>query len=251
VRLTVLGSSPSWPNPGEAQSGFLVEAGQTRLLLDCGNGVLSRVRLLAGAPPAAVVLSHMHPDHIADVVPLLFGKAIGPLRWPTVVYAPPGGRVVLAELVEVFGWRLSWFEETTAVHEYRTTEPLVVGDATLRFVRTRHSPHSYLVRVEHDGAALVYSGDTAPTPALAEHARGCALLLCEASSADAPPDGAERAHLSAGEAAEAALAACAERLVLTHVPAEARADVLARARPIFAETELALPGAVFEVGLGR
>src|SRR5215208_6042693 len=44
VKLTVVGCSPAWPNPGGAQSGYLVESDGRRLLLDCGPGVLPRLR---------------------------------------------------------------------------------------------------------------------------------------------------------------------------------------------------------------
>jgi ribonuclease BN (tRNA processing enzyme) len=246
MRLTVLGSSPSWPNPGEAQSGYLVDTGAGRLLLDCGNGVVSRLRALGGPAPDAIVLSHLHPDHIADVLSLFWGRVAGALDWPTVLYVPPGGRVVLGELVEVWDWRLSLFEAAVPVREYRAATPLEVAGATLRFARTRHSPHSYVVRVEAGGRTLVYTGDTAAVPAVAEHARGADVLLCEATEAETPHEGV-RVHLTPSEAAAIAAEAGAARLVLTHVPAELRDAALAVARAARPEAVLALPGLELDV----
>src|SRR3954468_5115601 len=51
VKLIVVGCSPAWPNPGSAQSGYLVQAGGRRLLMDCGPGVLARVRDMNGRWP--------------------------------------------------------------------------------------------------------------------------------------------------------------------------------------------------------
>ena len=246
MRLTVLGSSPSWPNPGEAQSGYLVETGAGRLLLDCGNGIVSRLRAFGGPAPDAIVLSHLHPDHIADVMSLFWGRLSGALDWPTALYVPPGGRVVLAELVEVWDWRLSLFESAVPVREYRTAAPLELAGATLRFARTRHSPHSYLIRIEVDGRALVYTGDTAAVPAVAQHARGADVLLCEATEPDPPGEGS-RVHLTPREAAAIAVEAGVERLVLTHVPAELREAALAAARATRPQAELALPGFALDV----
>src|SRR4029077_15391817 len=81
VKLTVIGCSPAWPNPGGAQSGYLVE-GDGRLLLDCGPGVLARLRAAAGGWPAvdAVVITHFHLDHWGDLVPWIFGANFGPGR---------------------------------------------------------------------------------------------------------------------------------------------------------------------------
>src|SRR5215207_4077696 len=67
VRLVVVGCSPAWPNPGGAQSGYVVE-GRGRLLLDCGPGVLARLRVRDGGWPRvdAIVLTHFHLDHWGD-----------------------------------------------------------------------------------------------------------------------------------------------------------------------------------------
>src|SRR5436190_24086695 len=82
VKLTVVGSSPAWPNPGGAQSGYLVEGPDGRLLLDCGPGVLARLRATEGGWPQldAVAITHFHLDHWGDLVPWIFGAAFGPGR---------------------------------------------------------------------------------------------------------------------------------------------------------------------------
>ena len=247
MRLTIVGSSPSWPNPGEASSGYLVETSGGSLLLDCGNGVLGRLRALRDTGPTAIVLSHLDPDHISDLWSVMFGVSYGPLDWPaTTLYAPPGGRVVLAEILDAFGITIGGLERAVTVREYRSTEPLAVAGATLRFSRTRHSAHSYATRIADGDRVLMFTGDASLTSDLVEHARDADLLLSEATYAvqTGAPDGV---HMTAAEAAFMATEAAVGRLVLTHLAAEDREAALQAARAAFPATDLALPGAVFDV----
>ncbi|MDX6376523.1 MAG: hypothetical protein QOE98_826 [Gaiellaceae bacterium] len=247
MRLTILGSSPSWPNPGEASSGYLVDTSGGSLLLDCGNGVLGRFRAARDTAPTAIVLSHLDPDHISDLWSVMFGVTYGPLEWfTTTLYTPPGGRVVLAEVLDAFGLTMGHLERAIRVREYRTTEPLAVAGATLRFARTLHSAHSYATRIEDEGRALVFTGDAAMTPELLEHAQGADLLLAEATFA-LQPESPDAVHMTARQAGELGRDAGVGRLVLTHLAAEARDASLLAARVFFHETDLALPGAVFEI----
>src|SRR5438045_8754362 len=104
VKLTVVGCSPAWPNPGGAQSGYLVE-GAGRVLLDCGPGVLARLREREGWPRVdAVVLTHFHLDHWGDLVPWIFGASFGAGRGGerAELWLPPGG----SETLRSFGARL-------------------------------------------------------------------------------------------------------------------------------------------------
>jgi len=94
VKVIVVGCSPAWPNPGGAQSGYLVE-GDGRLLLDCGPGVLARLRATDDGWPRvdAVAITHFHLDHWGDLVPWIFGAAFGPGREvpKPELWLPPGG----------------------------------------------------------------------------------------------------------------------------------------------------------------
>jgi ribonuclease BN (tRNA processing enzyme) len=246
LELTILGSSPSWPNPGEASSGYLVRTAAGPILLDCGSGVLGRFRALTDEVPRAVVLSHLDPDHIVDLFAIMFAIRYGPLAWPGAeLYAPPGGRVVLDEVLTAFGLRLRDLEAAIPVREYRAATPTQIGDLGLSFFRTRHSAHSYATRLEDPSGSLVYTGDTAPTPGLEEHARDCDLLLCEASLGAIDATGMRRVHLTAREAAELARDAGAGRMVLTHLDAGDRDAALAAARAVYERVELALPAATF------
>src|SRR5438270_13973016 len=78
MKITVVGYSTAWPNPGGAQSGYLVE-GSGRLLLDCGPGVLPRLRVQEVWPRVdAIVVTHFHLEHWGDLVPWAFESMYGP-----------------------------------------------------------------------------------------------------------------------------------------------------------------------------
>jgi ribonuclease BN (tRNA processing enzyme) len=102
------------------------------------------------------------------------------------------------------------------------------------------------MRIADGDRALVFTGDASLTSDLVEHARGADLLLSEATYAvrTGPPDGV---HMTAAEAAFMAGEAAVGRLVLTHLAAEDREASLQAARATFPATDLALPGATFEV----
>ncbi len=89
MRITVLGKSPSWQDAGGACSGYLVEDGGTRLLLDCGNGVFSKLRQRVDYTELdAVLISHLHADHFLDLVPYSYA-----LDLRSAPAARPGGRL--------------------------------------------------------------------------------------------------------------------------------------------------------------
>ena len=103
--LHVLGCAPAGGNPGEPCSGYLVTAGGSRILLDCGPGVVSSLLARDAAPLDAIVLSHLHFDHVADLIPLGFAHVFGlASEWKApALYAPPGGEARLAALCEAGG----------------------------------------------------------------------------------------------------------------------------------------------------
>jgi ribonuclease BN (tRNA processing enzyme) len=218
VRLTVIGSSPAWPNPGSAQSGYLLE-GPGRLLLDCGPGVLGRLRE-NGASIDAVAITHFHLDHWGDLVPWAWLNAYGPTeeKIPSTVWLPPGGVRELEAFAEKWG-NENMFQGAFHLEEF---EPAVPFEAAGFEVEAQRLPHytmeayGFRVREPERGRVVAYSGDSAPTPELAALARGADLFVCEATLSDGSRDGTPRGHLSVDEA----LAAADGRVLLTHRPVE-------------------------------
>ena len=241
MKLTVVGCSPAWPNPGSAHSGYLVTSDGRRVLLDCGPGVLSSWLARDAAPLDAIVLSHTHFDHVADLIPLGFAHEFGlAADWkPPALFAPPGGAAQLTGLSEASG---PGGDHLTAcgltLNEYAPGEELTIGDAQLTFRALVHPGTSHAIRIEADGAALVYSGDTALTPALGEHAAGADLLLSEATALPA-----SEFHLPAGEAGRSARESGCAALLLTHLDVRERIPALRQAREAFGgPVAAAVPG---------
>ncbi|QJY44717.1 MBL fold metallo-hydrolase [Pseudonocardia broussonetiae] len=242
MRLVVLGCSGSGPGPASPASGYLVEAGDVRLVLDLGNGTFGALqRHLDPWRLDAVAFSHLHPDHCADFTALVVHRRYHPFppegagRLPVLApveapdrfaaaYAPDAAERAETDLSDAFDFR---------PHAASVT----VGDVVLRTAPVDHPCEAYALRVEHGGRSLVYSGDTGPSEALVELARGADVLLCEATwphvtpTWDAPPPGV---HLSGRQAGEHAAAAGVGRLLLTHCPPWFDADDLAdEARAVF------------------
>jgi ribonuclease BN (tRNA processing enzyme) len=224
VRLTVIGSSPAWPNPGSAHSGYMLEANGTRLLLDCGPGVLGRLREDELWPSIdGIAITHWHLDHWGDLVPWVWGSFYlatnGPLPQPA-LWVQPGGTEFLADLGSRIGFP-DMFERTFQLAEYEPDTPFRVGPLEVKAIRVPHYRlETYAFRVEGDDRALAYSGDSAPSEELVQAAAGSDLFVCEATLLRGELDGEPRGHLSLEEAVEAFEASGAKRLLVTHRPTE-------------------------------
>ena len=91
MRITVLGKSPAWQDAGGACSGYLVEEDGFGLLLDCGNGVFSKLRHYRDYVDVdAVLISHLHADHFLDLVPFSYALSYAPRQQPVAVGGWPG-----------------------------------------------------------------------------------------------------------------------------------------------------------------
>ena len=216
VRLTVIGSSPAWPNPGSAQSGYLIE-GPGKLLLDCGPGVLARLRE-ERVMPDAISITHWHLDHSGDLIPWAWLNAYSPEagRNRPELWLPPGSAKELETFTSFWGVPRMW-ERAFELREYAPGEPFEAAGFTIEAIQLPHyAMQAFGFRVTHGGKTLAYSGDSAPTDELAALARGADLFVCEATLADGTTDGELRGHLTAEEA----LAAADGRILLTHRPVE-------------------------------
>lgn len=218
--LTILGASAACMAPGGACSSYLVQHGSTNLVLDCGPGSLANLRAtLDYRAVTAVVLSHLHSDHILDLVPYRYGLRYGPgatgERIP--LWAPPGGAAHLERLGQAVSGESSFFEATFDVREHDRGAGLTIGGIDLTFAPTRHYIPCWAIRCEAAGASLVYTADTGPLPSLTAFARGASLLLAEATLLEREAGEETPGHLTAAEAGELARDAGAERLVLTHL----------------------------------
>lgn len=256
MRLTVLGSAAASPNRGMGCAGFLVESALTRIVLDLGPGTLLELRRHTDFRALdAVIVSHMHVDHVLDLLALRHALAYNPIPapQPIPVWLPPGGRDLLAEATAPFDRcdQPGRFAATVDVGEYDPWQPLRIGDVTLTFAPAVHDLPAWALRVRADGPAdLGYTGDTGPAARLAPFFAGVRVLIAEATLLDPGerPD-TERGSLSAAEAGALAAAAGARTLVLTHMWEELDfARYRERATASFpGRIEMASPGLSIEI----
>jgi len=256
VDLTVLGGAAACPNPAQGCAGYLVTHEGTRVVLDCGPGILPVLRDLTDMRTLdAIIISHLHADHTLDLVPLRYGLKYGPgatdRRLP--VFLPPGGLAFLDRIAGALATdgepAGDFFESVFALTEYDPASTLTVGTLTIRFHPTRHAIPCWAMRIEDGEHSLVYLADTAPTPDVARFAHGADLVICEATLND-PEFSATVGHLTARQAGEMAAAAEARTLLLTHYWVELGRDRLrAEAMDAFGgPVEVATPYATFKLG---
>ena len=244
LTLVPIGVGSACPAPGEPQSGYLVRAGDASVVVDMGSGVLTRLRELERPERlAALIVTHLHPDHCVDLMAFEVHMNWGPGRGapPVRVIGPPGLRERLAAFAGTEGFDRAFTFETFAPEagEVRVGDGVVV-----RHREVPHLPPTNAVRLERAGASVTIGSDCAFGAELPELAAGCDVLVCEATWGAGP--GVEGVpHMSAAEAGRVAAAARPGRLLLTHLdPERDAAAALAAARAEFdGPVELARPGA--------
>lgn len=210
MELTVLGCSGSYGSPaGGACSGYLVRAGDAVIWMDCGNGSFANLQQHANpADLTAVIITHAHPDHCVDIYGLHVLYKYGIERGGLPVYAPEGVERTLEALVgkwtDTFDWKLVGDGDRASI-----------SDTDVRFSRTDHPLPTIGIELEQGGKRLVYTADTGPGWSVEAFRPGADLVLSEATYQH--DDIRAPIHLSSRQAGEAARAAKARRLMLTHL----------------------------------
>jgi ribonuclease BN (tRNA processing enzyme) len=225
MRVTVLGSSASYAGAGQACAGHLVEAGGTKVLFDCGNGVLANLAEVADPLDlAAVFITHSHPDHFSDLYALqalLRYAPEGPAR-ALDVYLPEGLFGRMKCLLSDRG--AEQFEEAFVPHVLVEDVTYAVGDLLIRAHHVDHTPPSFCFVAEAEGARLAYTGDTAANDGALVAAGNADLLLAEATMPEEYKDFAP--HMAASQAGLMAREGHVGELVLVHVwPTNDRAEM--------------------------
>jgi ribonuclease BN (tRNA processing enzyme) len=262
VRVTVLGKSPAWQDVGGACSGYLIQEGGQSLLLDCGNGVFSKLRHYCDyVDVTAVVISHLHADHFFDIVPFSYALTYAPRQQPVPVagwpgtmtparpqlFAPVGALDMFRRIVSCFG-QDELIERAFDVHEYDAPDEFTVGPFDVSFCEVPHYTPTYAVDLRSNGSRLTYGADCSPNDELVRFAHDTDMLLIEATLPRPERTGA-RGHLTPSEAGDHGRRAGARKLVITHFSDELDADwTRAEARHAYGgPVELAHEGAVYDV----
>ncbi len=186
MEITLLGTGSPIPDPNRAGPATLVRAGAAMLLVDAGRGVLMRLAAAGGAPAqlSAVLLTHLHSDHLTDLNDVITSRWVTSLApAPLAIYGPPGTARVVGALLDMLAldisYRLAHHDDLTEppaveVTEVQPGDRFDLAGVSVLVGRSDHRPVEPTVayRVEHDGRAVVLGGDGIPCDTLDELCQG-------------------------------------------------------------------------------
>lgn len=233
MELTVLGCLGGFPYNDEGTTSFLLQSDAFSLLIDAGSASLIQLeKYLDPFDLDAVILSHYHHDHIADLGVLQYYRQLMPTKKDHGIL-PIYGHKEDAEHFNAL--TLTNVSEGMA---YDPNEVLELGPFRIRFLKTVHPVVCYAMRIEekNTGKVLVFSGDTGYFDGFASFAEDADVLLADTYFLNGNEN--HRAHLTAGEAGKIAKEAKVSELILTHLPQTVDLEILKEQAQVAAGDEI-------------
>ncbi|RSK26341.1 MBL fold metallo-hydrolase [Bacillus sp. HMF5848] len=213
MKVTVIGFWGGFPAAEGATTGYLFEHDGFKLLVDCGSAVVSKLQNFVKLEELdAVIVSHYHHDHIADIGPLQYGRLITKMLGKDLPELPIYGHI---EDQEGFT-RLTHANITRAI-AYNPNEALHIGPFSITFMKTKHPVTCYAMRFEAGGNSVVFTADTSYLAEFISFSQNADLLICECNLY-ANQDGSQAGHMTSREAGTLAEKAHVKKLMLTHLP---------------------------------
>jgi ribonuclease BN (tRNA processing enzyme) len=219
IQITILGSGTCVPSLKRSACSLLLEIEKNKILVDTGPGTTRRL-LEAGVyinQLDHIFYSHFHPDHISELISILFALKYSGLKRnnPLTIIAGNGFLNFYDRLKSVFG---HWIElDTLILDEMNTFTPdhRKFDGFDVNSIPTNHNPESLSYRFTSSaGASVVYTGDTDECPQLFQIAKDADLFICESAM---PDDHKVDGHLTPSLAGKIACDANVSQLVLTHL----------------------------------
>lgn len=217
TRLTIIGSAGTHASADRVCSSYLISHEGTNLLLDVGSGAMHNLcKVMDLADLDAILISHMHPDHFSDLYGLQYALRFHPAQpGPIPVYGPPGMFDLFTSLLPEES-----VEKLTGLLQFHTTsagDTLAIGTLRTRLFAMNHPIQCVGSRTTAGDHVIAFSGDTAPTEQTTPLAHQADLFLCDATWTESQRPLPADVHCTGLEAGQAAAAAGAKRLVITHV----------------------------------
>lgn len=241
--MTVLGSSGGFPAAGGATSGYLLELDGRYILIDCGSGVLANLlRFIPLEKLNAIIITHLHYDHISDMQVLKYAIDLSRkhgVDLPAIPVLAPSTPEFLASSLQSGG--------DLIIGQINPVNEQSMFGANLRFYAMDHPVETYGLSVEFAGRKLAYTSDSVPCTNMQTLLQDADLALMDASTVERLRKPI-MTHMTAAESATLAKACQVRHLLLTHLmPIIDPAEILAEARNIYPEAEIAMPLVVYEV----
>lgn len=224
-QLTILGGSSAGVGTGQGCSSYLVSIDDTNIVLDMGPDTLLELRKHVDYRTLdAIVISHLHLDHILDLFALRFMLAYNPVKAEKKipVLLPPNGLAFMTQAAELFATDsddvAEYFSAVFEMSEYDPSAETNINGITLTFAPTVHIIPCWAIRVEPaDGAALLYTADAGTDSDIEAIAKDAAVIVADSASGPDFPEHVKRTiHFDAAAAAGIADRAGCQHLVLSH-----------------------------------
>ena len=224
-QLTVLGGSAAGIGTGQGCSGYLIDIDGTTIVLDLGPGTLMELRKHTDYRAIdAIVISHLHMDHVLDLFILRFMLNYNPVKAERKIplFLPPNGLAFMAKAADLWVTDAddvdAYFSDVLDMREYDPEATLKIGSTTISFAPTVHIVPCWAMRVHPaEGNDLVYTADTGTDVDLNDFASGATVIVADSASTPNTPDEVKRTiHYDAVAAAGLADRAGCQHLVLSH-----------------------------------
>lgn len=243
MKWTILGKSGGFPAPGGATSGYLLQVLDKNILVDCGSGVLSNLfRHISVASLDAVIITHLHHDHVSDLQVLRYAIDLSrrndiPVK-AIPVFAPASPEPVASSLQTDDNLVMGQVKDGTELHMF---------GVNVRFAAMEHPVETYGVSFEFQGRKIVYSGDSIPCANLRQLLHDADLAILDAGSLERLRR-PMMAHMTASECGALAREAGVRQLILSHIlPLYDEQEILAEARTTYPEAILAQIGDAYAI----
>lgn len=245
TQIVMLGTGCPRPDPNRSGPATAIIVNDTPYLIDFGPGVIRRATAAyekgitalgyGGVNIKTVFLTHMHSDHTAGYPDLIFSPWVMGRKEPLAVYGPRGIKAMTEHVLKA--WQVDIDARTSGLNQHNPTGWKVSANEiasgvvyrddniTVTAFPARHEEmvDSFSFRFDTPDRSIVISGDTCPTQAMLDHARGCEVLIHEAyslvealHSPRPTPEFRKRHHTSSVELAEIANAVKPKLLVTYH-----------------------------------
>lgn len=212
MKITIIGHWGGFPAPNGATSSYMLEKDGFTLMIDMGSGALSKLQNYKHVNEIdAVILSHYHHDHVADIGVLQYARLVQFYLTNHEIVLPIYGHMENEQAFELLT------HDQTVGRGYDPDDELTIGPFTITFLRTKHPVPCYGMRITDGETVIVYTADTAFQEAWIDFSVNADLLITDCNFYEAQ-DGTDAGHMTSKDGAIIAAKAHVDELILSHLP---------------------------------